>query len=300
MTFDIDWQRLLEHLHDGVYFTDLERRITYWNRSAEQITGYQAAEVIGSRCADNILVHVDMEGVSLCLGRCPMAAAMTDGQHRAAEVYLKHKSGHRVPVSVRVSPLLDSHGEIIGGAELFSDISSQHVLRRRMQELEELALVDSLTGLSSRNHLEAELEARIEESHRYGIPFGVLFLDVDHFKAFNDRYGHDVGDRALKVVAATFRACARPFDLFGRWGGEEFIGIIRHIDAAGLRAMAERIRRLVEGSMISLPGELEKVTVSVGATLFRAGDDLSHLVRRADQLMYRSKQAGRNCVSCDF
>ncbi len=300
MNFDIDWKRLLEHLHDGVYCTDLTRRITYWNRSAEQITGYRAEEVVGSCCFDNILVHVDLEGNSLCLGHCPMAAAMEDGQPRASEVYLKHKNGHRVPVSVRVSPLREKRGEIVGGVELFTDISNQHALRARMQELEARAMVDPLTGLSNRSHLEVELTARIEESLRYQFPFGILFLDVDNFKTFNDCHGHDGGDRALQVVAATLKACARPFDVFGRWGGEEFIGIIRHIDAEGLKTMAERVRRLVEASTITVPDGRERVTVSVGATLFRAGDDLASVVRRADQLMYRSKEAGRNCVSSDL
>lgn len=300
MNSNIDWQRLLEHLHDGVYCTDLERRITYWNHSAEQITGYEAEEVIGSCCFDNILVHVDLEGNSLCLGHCPMAAAMEDGQSRSGEVYLKHKHGHRVPVSVRVSALRDRQGAIIGGVELFTDISSEHALRARMQELEARAMVDPLTGLSSRSHLEAELAARIEESHRYHVPFGLLFLDVDHFKIFNDRYGHDGGDRALKVVGATLKACARPFDVFGRWGGEEFIGIIRHIDPEGLTRMAERVRRLIEVSTVSLSSQQERVTVSVGATLFSYGDDPAEMVRRADRLMYRSKQAGRNCVTSDL
>ena len=104
----------------------------------------------------------------------------------------------------------------------------------------------------------------------------------------------------VQVVAATLRACARPFDVFGRWGGEEFIGIIRHIDPDGLKGMAERVRRLVEVSTISLGRGVERVTVSVGATLFRPEDDLAGVVRRADQLMYRSKEAGRNCVTNDL
>ena len=295
----IDWQTLLEQLHDGVYFTDTERRITYWNRSAEEITGYRAADVIGSRCSDNILVHVDLEGHSLCLTCCPLAAVMADGQPRAAEVYLHHAAGHRVPVAVRVTPLRDAQGVVIGGAEFFTDISSQHALRQRMAELETLAMVDNLTGISNRCYLEAELAARIEETHRYGIPFGVLFLDVDHFKNFNDRYGHDIGDRALQVVAATLKACARPFDLFGRWGGEEFVGLIRHVDADSLCAIAERVRRLVASSTVFVPDGREQLTISIGATLFRPDDDLAGVVRRADQLMYQSKAAGRNCVSCD-
>jgi diguanylate cyclase (GGDEF)-like protein/PAS domain S-box-containing protein len=296
----VDWTEVLEQLQDGVYFVDLQRRITYWNRAAERITGYPAAEVIGSCCGDNILMHVDLEGTLLCEVGCPLTAVMGDGQSRSSEVYLHHRNGHRVPVLVRASPLRDESGVIIGGIELFTDISTQYAMAQRMRELETMAMVDTLTNLANRGHLEMELDARLQGFDRYRLPFGLLFMDVDHFKNFNDRFGHDMGDRALKTVAATLRATARPFDIFGRWGGEEFIGIIRNIDPLALRKMADRLRRLIEGSSIGVPGSRERITVSIGATLVRPGDTPTSIVRRADQLMYQSKQAGRNCVTSDL
>lgn len=298
MVRNVDLETILENLHDGVYFTDLDRRITFWNRAAEKITGFPGGEVIGSCCHDNILVHVDRDGNSLCRGRCPLAATMEDGVSREAEVYLHHKDGHRVPVSVRVSPMRDSLGNIVGGVELFSDISAKYALELRTRELESLAMFDPLTGLSNRAHLEAELEARLQELARYRLLFGLLFLDIDHFKAVNDRYGHDTGDLVLKTVAETLRQTARPFDIFGRWGGEEFLGIIRNIDRDGLETIAERVRRLVAGSSIAVPGGREAVTVSIGATIVRPDDDIASLVRRADHFMYQSKANGRNRVVC--
>lgn len=236
---------LLDKMPDAVYFVDSARKITYWNKAAEKFTGYKAAEVVGKSCADNILVHVDDRGESLCLGKCPLGTTMADGVSRETEVYLHHKNGHRVPVLVRVSPLRDDKGNIVGGAELFTDNSSKEAMLLRIKELEELAMIDALTRLANRRYIESELEVRIQEKRRYNLPFGLLFMDIDHFKRFNDDYGHDVGDHALMTVANTLRSLARPYDLIGRWGGEEFIAIIRNVDKTLLTSIGERLRSLV-------------------------------------------------------
>ena len=95
------YQGLLDQISDGVYFVTLDRRITYWNGGAERITGYAADEVLGRSCSEGILRHVDDAGRQLCLDGCPLAAVMKDGKPREAHVYLHHKDGHRVPVTVR-------------------------------------------------------------------------------------------------------------------------------------------------------------------------------------------------------
>ena len=210
---------VIENLYDGLYFVDQKRTITYWNKAAEQISGFAASEVVGTSCADNILTHVDSDGNNLCTGRCPLAATIADGKPRETEVYMHHKAGHRIPVSVRISALTDKKGTIIGGVELFKDISNQTANELRIKELEKLALLDNLTQLANRNNIEREIQHRLEEKKRFNLPFGVLFMDIDHFKKFNDTYGHDVGDDVLRFVAKTFVANTRPFDLFGRWGG---------------------------------------------------------------------------------
>jgi diguanylate cyclase (GGDEF)-like protein/PAS domain S-box-containing protein len=294
---DYNYESVFESLYDGVYFVDRERRITHWNPAAERITGFLAKEVIGSRCMDNILVHIDEEGKSLCRGFCPLAAAMKDGKARQAEVYLHHKNGHRVPVSVRVAPLRDIDGNLLGGVELFSDISPQKAMEEKVRELEKLALIDGLTGLSNRKHVEGELASRFQEKVRYGLDFGLLFMDVDHFKNINDTYGHAGGDAALKTISATFRASARSYDLVGRWGGEEFIGIIRNVDYGILKKVGERYRILVEKTRVEYPESPFSVTISIGATLATDDDTPETLLSRADALLYESKENGRNLVT---
>jgi len=213
MTLDrLNMDKVIENLHDGLYLVDRDRVITYWNNAAEQISGFSAEEVVGRSCSDNILTHVDTEGNSLCLGMCPLAETICDGKVRSNEVYMHHKSGHRIPVSVRTSELTDEDGQIIGGIELFTDISSQVANELRVKELEKLALLDKLTQLANRHYVEREIQNRLEEKKRFDISFEILFIDIDHFKKFNDTYRHDIGDEVLKFVAKTIVVNTRPFD----------------------------------------------------------------------------------------
>lgn len=290
----LDLSGILHHLYDGVYFVDQERKIIYWNKGAERISGYAAAEMVGRGCHDNLLTHVDAEGRSLCHGLCPLAATIADGRHREAEVFLHHKEGHRIPVLVRASPLHDHDGQVVGGIELFSDLRNILANNYRVKELERLALLDNLTQLANRNYLERVIRVRLAEMKRLGSRFGLLFIDIDRFKQVNDTYGHDVGDRILQFVANCFVANARPFDFFGRWGGEEFIGLISHIDQEGLVEAGNRIRLLIQQCYILHDQQKLAVTISLGATMAQAGDTPELLLKRADNLLYRSKELGRN------
>ena len=290
------FRALVENLHDGVYFVDPGRRITYWNKGAERIAGYAAGEVVNSHCFDEILMHVDDAGTRLCDHGCPLAFTLADGETREAEVWLHHKEGHRVPVRVRVSPIRDGAGAITGAVEVFSENAAAVAALQRIRELQAMAYVDQLTGLANRVFTEITLRARLKERERYGWPFGVLFADIDGFKAINDRYGHPVGDRVLAMVAKTLSASVRSFDLIGRWGGDEFLVLVVNADEAKLRALAERFRTLVASSAVPSPAGDIGATISLGGTLARDCEDASVLVARADALMYEGKRAGGNTV----
>lgn len=292
------FKAILDNLYDGVYFVDRQREITYWNNGAERITGYSTGKIVGRRCYDDLLGHVDDRGVRLCHGDCPLAATIEDGEVREAQVYLRHAKGHRVPVLVRVSPLHDAHGQISGAVEVFSDNSHLLATLDRLIELEALALEDSLTGIGNRRFLEARLHASIHEYCNTGRSFAVLFIDVDHFKEVNDRYGHTAGDLLLQALARTLRYNLRIGDLVGRWGGEEFVALI--YDAADKDAVyqvANKLRVLVENTCLQIDGGMVKTTVSIGGALVEPHDFPAALIERADHLCYKSKIAGRNCVN---
>jgi diguanylate cyclase (GGDEF)-like protein/PAS domain S-box-containing protein len=295
---DIDCKDLISNIFDGLYLVDMDRTIVYWNASAERITGYTMDEVVGHACHDNILVHVDSGGRNLCRSMCLLGATIKDGKPRDAEIYLRHKNGHRVPIWARATQLKNSKGQVIGGAELFSDMSADNVIAHKIEELRHLSMIDSLTQLANRRYMEIELAGRISEKQRYNLPFGLLMLDIDHFKPVNDRYGHDVGDQVLRTLAKTILQSARPHDLYGRWGGEEFMGLIRSPHQGALEVVSERLRTLVASTFIEQNGNLVRVTASIGATMAKSGDSTGSILKRADTLLYASKQDGRN--RCTF
>jgi len=293
------YKEVLDSLTEGVYFVDLKRQVTYWNKAAERISGYAAQEILGKRCADNFLRHVDDAGNQLCTKGCPLAATMRDGELREASVYMHHKFGHRVPVFVRAAPMRDESGTIIGAVEVFSDNSSNLDLLSEMEDLRKEVLTDKLTGIGNRRYADISLErlaASLEESN---VPFGVVFVDIDHFKNVNDTWGHHVGDRVIAMVAKTLTAVLRPLDVACRWGGEEFVVLIPNITVQGLATMTERLRMLVEHSWADHEGERIMVTASFGGAISEEGESPESVVARADTQVYLSKTAGRNCVHID-
>ena len=290
---------VLDNLSDGIYFVDRHRRITYWNKGAEQLTGFSADQVLGHRCKDGILNHCDAAGTELCGTHCPLLGTMKDGHVREAHVFLHHKNGHRRPVCVRAAPLRDDRDRIIGAVEIFHDDSALFDSRRRAADLERTSMTDALTGIGNRRLAEMTLAGWLEQHRSFDWPFGVLFADIDHFKAVNDTYGHDVGDEALRIVARTIAHGSRQGDEVARWGGEEFVVLAAGVGADALTAMAERLRVLVEQSKLFAQRRRIPLTISIGATLTAPGDDADSIIRRVDALLYEAKTAGRNCVVLD-
>jgi diguanylate cyclase (GGDEF)-like protein len=158
-------------------------------------------------------------------------------------------------------------------------------------------LIDPVLELGNRRYLESNIRGRLEELGRYGWQFGVLFVDIDHFKNINDRYGHQIGDKVLRMVSKSMSNSLRTFDMVGRWGGEEFVVIVVNVQEDQLYAVANRLRMLVEQSSVTFGSETIGVTVSIGAAMALPDDDVERIIKRADNLMYKSKNSGRNCVT---
>ena len=155
---------------------------------------------------------------------------------------------------------------------------------------------DALTGVSSRTSLLRELQDSIERASKTGQPLVVIMADLDHFKDINDRQGHLVGDRVLKEVAARIKAALREFDLVGRYGGEEFVILLEDTSTHTAHQIAERVRLRISSEPIHIAGQDIELTISQGLALCGQGDDTQSMLSRADQAMYRAKQAGRNCI----
>jgi diguanylate cyclase (GGDEF)-like protein/PAS domain S-box-containing protein len=300
MTEVPDYQQILDHLFDGVYFVDRDRVITYWNQGAERISGYAGRQVLGRPCHDGILNHVTATGVSLCQNGCPLHATMNDGHPREAHIFLHHADGHRVPVQVRCAPLRDADGTIVGAVESFSAERGLASDRRELRTLRRQVRIDPLTGIGNRAFLEGRLRALVTEAnHHQATDAAIAMIDLDRFKIVNDQYGHETGDAVLRMVANTLKASSRATDAVGRWGGEEFLVLFDDVpNDDALNAACEKLRHLVRWSRLDLEnGGSTSVTLSLGATRVRPDDTPETVVARADALMYRSKRAGRDQVT---
>ena len=296
---DIAYENLLDQLNDGVLLVDVNNIITYWNSGAERITGHARGDVVGAPCSAGFLGHFDRNGGAVFGAEAPTALCLKDGVVREQDLHVSHKEGALVPVLARVSPIVNTLDEIIGAMEVFTDNTSKVVAMRRIEELEELALVCPVTQAGNRRYSEMALANAFEELRRYDWAFGVLFVDIDYFKTINDTHGHAVGDEVLRMVAGALKASLRTFDFVGRWGGEEFLVILPNINDEVLLRVAERCRGIIEESRYQYEGKEVRVTVSIGATLAKGAETPDTLMVRVDGLMYRSKDAGRNRVQAD-
>ena len=168
-----------------------------------------------------------------------------------------------------------------------------------IENLSHMAMHDQLTKVANRRMVESFLEFKLNEINRFQNKFCVVFLDIDNFRNFNNTYGHDIGDEVLIRVSESISHTVRKTDLFGRWGGEEFIGIFDVKEDNEALLLTEKLRTLIEKTEIPYGDEMLSVTVSLGATIAIDSDNIDSVVKRADDLMYKSKQNGKNRVSTD-
>ena len=202
---------------------------------------------------------------------------------------------------------LSSHGELGYMTEVFNHMVEQlrlgrkeldeanQTLRQRNQELQELSVTDSLTGLFNRKHMWETLARELETYKRHRRPLSVLMIDIDHFKRYNDTQGHLAGDEALRRLGGILRSSLRVSDYAARYGGEEFLIVLPDTDSAMGAQVAERLRELVAGEKFGGGPGSPKITISIGvASTSEHEEEPETLVRNADTALYRAKKAGRN------
>jgi diguanylate cyclase (GGDEF)-like protein/PAS domain S-box-containing protein len=288
---------VLEQTNDGIYYVNKDRRILFWNKGAERITGYQASEVIGRLCYDGVMCHIDDNGRRTCQGDCPLDVAISGrGEHRQRRLYLKSKEGRRVPVDVVGTPVHDEKGELVGALEIFRDATAYEETERSNQVITKLASTDSLTGLFNRRQIEIELELEVKRSRRLGLPISVLYGDVDYFKIVNDTLGHGGGDQVLMGVAQALQKGLRPYDRLARIGGDEFLIVLPETTVELAAEIAERLRRSIETHEYRGLSLTKPATMSFGVAELAKDESPEALVARADQALYKAKKSGRNGV----
>ena len=302
--------RLMQHLVVPTFVIDPKRRVVIWNRACERLTGVTAAEVLGTSqhwrafyqtrryCLADLVALARPDKLADLYSQYAVHADAGTG-FSAENWCVMPRLGNHLYLAIDAGPIHDEAGNLIAVVETLRDMTDQ---KRAETALKTLATKDGLTGLANRRSFDQALEGEWLRAQRVRRPLALLFADVDHFKLFNDRHGHQSGDECLRAVAAIVGANAfRPTDLAARYGGEEFAMILPETDRNGACDVAERIRKSVMDLKIAhgAPKAGAHVTLSVGVATMVPETDMGPecLLAQADQALYAAKRLGRNRVA---
>jgi diguanylate cyclase (GGDEF)-like protein/PAS domain S-box-containing protein len=300
---------LMQHLVVPTFVIDPHCKVLIWNRACERLTGMAAADVIGTSehwrgfyaaprpCLADLIAQNRTDEVTAFYMPHEETGEVHYGLY-AENWCVMPQVGTRLYLAIDAGPIYDSDGTLIAVVETLRDMTIQ---KEAQHELERLATQDGLTGIANRRRFDETLETEWRRSMRDANSVALLMVDVDHFKNYNDTFGHQAGDECLKQVAAAMAAISlRVSDLVARYGGEEFAVILPNVSLEGATVVAERIRTAVEQLQLPAPGgEGKCVTISIGAasaTALAGGTTPAELISAADTALYQAKHQGRNRV----
>jgi len=293
-------RRSLDELSEGVCFLDEKGTILYWNKKAEELTGFVKEEVLDKTCGKDNLVHVDDKGATLCRSGCPWVLALNDKKPKKVNVFFHHKKGQKIPVCLRVTPLSDDDGKPLGTIHIFDDNSDTVALVQQIQKFEYMAMVDPVTKVGNRQYAEVSLNSKLTEFQRQGADFGLMVIDIDNLGKTNEKYGEEVGDRVVKLVGGSIRKRLRPYDTVAQWDGGKFVAIISHVDLGQLCSIGDTLCKRVSESGLIIESGLVQTTISIGATLAQHDDTLETVLERGESILGQSKESGKNRVTIDL
>lgn len=285
------FRSVLDKLAIGVCLVNRSRQILFWNEGAEAITGYMRYEVIGRLSRDNILVQCNDIGCVLCGAICPFNEALREGKPREAQVYLRHKAGHRIPVHVRVVPIRDDRGLVIGAATSFDERTFVSDADFSQDSLAAHGCLDLMSGVANHAFTQFHLRESLASFLEYGLPFGILCIALDQLEHLKDTHGQEATEAMLHVVAQTIRHTLGPAGFLGRWRTNEFVVILSNCSAVALERASASIQKLVSASEIQWWDDQLSVTVSVAGAMVHPGDTLDSLVSRAEHSLAQSPVA---------
>jgi diguanylate cyclase (GGDEF)-like protein len=291
---------VFNQLQDAVVCLNKDRKVVYWNKTAEKVSGFEGAAMLGKSCFEEPGLFFDYGGLNLCRDKCPVAMTLKDGAPRNLDVYLQHKEGFRMPASLRIIPVFKEDGEIIGAVETFTGTAPKVTIPLGLEELEKMGLVDTETGIPAKQYLDMTLYTRLEEFQKYGLSFGLIYVDIDNYGKILEKYGRFNSSKIVRTVARTLHKNIRFFDIVGRWSTDEFLVILLNIDDSRMDIVANKLRLLIAESYITTETGMLNATVSMGASLVLRYDTVESLVKRGEQLMMHSKWLGKNRVSMSF
>jgi diguanylate cyclase (GGDEF)-like protein/PAS domain S-box-containing protein len=295
MKFELVLQALVENTNDVIMVLDATPlseggpKIVYVNPAFEKLMGYTAADVIGQN--PKMLQGPGTDDKT----RYKIRKAMREGASIRTQILNYDKAGNELWLDINMVPLFDESGTLVYYAAIERDLTEYKKLQAH---LENMATIDSLTGLPNRQAFMQRANNEFNRARRYARPLTVVMIDIDHFKAINDQYGHAAGDDVLRQAANICQSRLRGSDFMGRVGGEEFVLLLPDTPPTNAYYVAERMRTHLCETPIELEnGTTLNITASFGvAPMNEDESDFDSLLERADEAMYHAKHEGRNQV----
>jgi diguanylate cyclase (GGDEF)-like protein/PAS domain S-box-containing protein len=280
-------ERITAAALDAIVMVDDNDKVIFWNPAAESVFGYRREEALGRKLHHLVMPSRFQEQMSAGFARF-IRTGQGDFIGQAREVMALHREGHEFPLELSLSAVRVKDRWV--GIGLCRDITER---RRTQQILEQMALTDTLTGLSNRRSFDATMHAEIKRAERYQTSLSLALFDIDHFKAVNDTHGHLAGDQILQTFARQLSGNIRGSDSLVRWGGEEFAVLSANTSLESMRVLAEKLRRAIDGHVFPVVGH---ITCSVGLTMYQPGEQVEAFLHRADLALFAAKSGGRNRV----
>jgi diguanylate cyclase (GGDEF)-like protein/PAS domain S-box-containing protein len=288
------FRTVLEGLRTAVYVVNREGKTLFWNDGAERITGHLRQDVVGRVCGDNFLGETDSDNNDLSGTLAPLAVVFREGKPLEAQVSLRHKTGHRIPVQLWTFPIRDAQGLIVGAAQSFQETISVSDWDRRHTRLATYGCLDQASGVLNHGMVEAHLRENLGMFADHPIPFSILCIEIDQLDKIQARDGPGAIAAVLRVVGHTLENSLRPTDFLGRWQENQFLAILTQCSAAEIEGASERLRRMVSATKIEWWGDSVPITTSLAGTSVRPGDSPEGMVSRAEQALRSSSAQGGN------
>src|SRR5882757_5556475 len=292
---DFDFFRsILENLHVAVYVVDRNAKIMFWNDGAERITGYLRQDVIDRVHHDNFLGETNGEDIDLTGPFAATAMAIREGKPLQAEISLRHKSGHRIPVKLWAFPIRNADGVIVAAAESFEENICITDWDRRQAKLATYGCIDRASGLLTHGMIQSHVRESLGMFADHQVPFSLLCIQIDHLEKVQARDGPGAIAAVLRVVGQTLENSLRPTDFLGRWQENQFLAIMAECSGTEISSASERLRRMVGASQISWWGDRLPVTISLGGTAAKHSDTVDAMILRAEEALQESATLGGN------
>ncbi|MDP8267710.1 MAG: diguanylate cyclase [Candidatus Tenebribacter davisii] len=284
-----NYRNLIENLYEGLLYIDMDRRIKYWSKGAEKITGYTSDEALDRSFSEDFICPTYTDGTE-CFGKNSFFSnTLENGSIKQFEIIIIHKDGQKIAISLRVAPMYDTNEKIVGATQLFTD--NEEYLENLVNESNEYknSFLDPLTKLPNKENIKMSIDYKLSEFRRYNRPFGVLLFEIDNFDKLSNIYGKEFDVQILIKISKILSKDLRPFDIAGRLSEKEFLIILVNVKEETVVTIGNRIKEIIENTEFQIGKGKVDISLSVGGII-------ASLIDSTDIILGKLRDSTQKCI----